>query len=228
MSVKIGSARSSFGNTTPGDQSGGREVSTQSWYKHSKGWYVLRPKDATEASNIAYAMGAACANDKIGYSQETRGTLYTEVKTKGFDPAKASKAVNTDCSALVRVCCCYAGITVKNFTTADEVSVLMATGRFEKLTSSKYTDSSDYLCKGDILVTRTKGHTAVVLTDGPKATTRSTAVKKDKVVVNEGTWNVRRAAGLDERVMDTVHGGEVLEVIDVSASGWYHVSIPNG
>lgn len=37
MAVKIGSARSSFGNTAPGDQAGGKEVSTQAWYLHSKG-----------------------------------------------------------------------------------------------------------------------------------------------------------------------------------------------
>ena len=42
MAVKIGSARSSYGNTSPGDQNGGKEVSTENWYLHSKGWVVLR------------------------------------------------------------------------------------------------------------------------------------------------------------------------------------------
>lgn len=62
----------------------------------------------------------------------------------------------------------YAGIIAKDFYTATEVSNLMATGAFTKLTSSKYTDQSAYLGAGDILVTKTKGHTVVVLTNGSK------------------------------------------------------------
>ena len=66
------------------------------------------------------------------------------------------------------MCVAYAGIIAKDFYTATEVSNLMATGAFTKLTSSKYTDQSAYLGAGDILVTKTKGHTAVVLTNGSK------------------------------------------------------------
>lgn len=157
MAVKIGSARSSFGNTTPGDQNGGKEVSTQDWYKHSKGWVVIRAKDPVVREKLAVAMEKACANDDIGYSQPTRLTLYNNIKDKGFDPSKTTKAVNTDCSALVRVCCKYAGVEVDNFITSNETSMLIATGKFEKLTDSKYTTKSDYLCRGDILNTKTKG-----------------------------------------------------------------------
>ena len=41
MAVKIGSARSSYGNTAPGDQNGGSEVSVENWYLHSKGWVAV-------------------------------------------------------------------------------------------------------------------------------------------------------------------------------------------
>ena len=34
--VYVASARSSYGNTTPGDQNGGREVSREKYYVHSK------------------------------------------------------------------------------------------------------------------------------------------------------------------------------------------------
>ncbi|HIV29976.1 MAG TPA: peptidoglycan-binding protein [Candidatus Pullichristensenella excrementipullorum] len=44
----------------------------------------------------------------------------------------------------------------------------MDTGEFVKFTSSKYTSQDDYLGAGDILVTKTKGHTAVVLTNGDR------------------------------------------------------------
>ena len=169
MAVRIGSARSSYGNTTPGDQNGGKEVSTENYYVHSKGWYVLRAKNAEVRERIAVAMERACANNDIGYDQSTRNTLYNNVKPYGFDPSKTTKKVNTDCSALVRVCVNYAGIEVGNFITSTEVSVLMATGAFDKFTDDAHCKSSDRLLRGDILDTRTKGHTVVVLSNGAKA-----------------------------------------------------------
>ena len=169
MAVLIGSARSSYGNTSPGDQNGGREVSTEKYYVHSKGWVVLRAKDPEARERIAVAMERACANNDIGYDQSTRLTLFNNVKDFGFDPAKTTKNVNTDCSALVRVCVHYAGIEVDNFITSNEVSKLMATGAFEKFTDDAHCKSSDHLLRGDILDTRTKGHTVVVLSNGAKA-----------------------------------------------------------
>ena len=172
MAVKIGSARmGENGKITggrPGDQTG-KEVSTQNWYAHSKGWRVFRAKNAGVGCKIAECMEKICANDRIGYNQAQRGTLYAAVKGHGFDPDALKIKVNTDCSAAVRVCCCYAGIEIGNFNTSNEASYLLATGAFVELTGSEYTRSSDRLRKGDILVTRTKGHTVVVLTDGKKA-----------------------------------------------------------
>jgi len=175
MAVLVGSARISENGTSgwdgkakAGDQTG-KEVSTQNWYLHSKGWVVLRPKEHVMAERIAYAMQAACDNPNIGYDQSERDTLYKAAKAVGFDPALVTTKVETDCSALVRVCCCYGGTDPGNIRTAGEADALMKTGKFEKLTASKYTTKSDYLRRGDILVTKTSGHTVVVLTDGAKA-----------------------------------------------------------
>lgn len=168
MGVIIGSARSSFGNTTRGDQHGGDEVSTQAWYKHSKGWRCFRAKDPVKRGLLARAMEAACKNNKIGYSQPDRLALFNQVKGKGYDPALATEATNCDCSSLVRVCCYYAGIQPKNFITSNEASALLATGAFTEMKDSKYTTKQDYLCAGDILVTKTKGHTVIVITSGSK------------------------------------------------------------
>ena len=88
MGVRIGSARSSYGNTSPGDQNGGKEVSTQDYYVHSKGWVLIRAKDAKAREKIAIAMERACANNDIGYSQASRNTLYNDVKQFNFDPSK--------------------------------------------------------------------------------------------------------------------------------------------
>jgi hypothetical protein len=177
MSVLIGSARISENGTvqggTAGDQTG-KEVATQNWYLHTKGWVLLRPKEEYR-EKIAVAMERACANRQIGYCQTHRETLYNSAKAVGFDPGQVTTDVETDCSALVRVCCAYAGISLDNFTTANEASILVASGKFQKLTESKYTTSSAYLVRGDILVTKTSGHTVVVLTNGEKMTATTAA-----------------------------------------------------
>lgn len=171
MAVIIGSARIDENGKAHGGKAGdqtGKEVSTQNWYKHSKGWVVLRAKDPKKAEKIAKAMRAACDNPNIGYDQYQNQTLWDEVKDKGYDPAKASKPCETDCARLVRVCCACAGIIARDFYTATEAAYLMDTGEFVKFTTSKYTNQDDYLGAGDILVTKTKGHTVVVLTNGSK------------------------------------------------------------
>ena len=167
--VKIGSARiDENGNATggkAGDQTG-REVSTQSWYKHAKGWRVFRAKSAAVAEKIAQDMQWACDNKHIGYDQGQRLTLYDVAKPLGFNCRRVEKNCETDCSALVRVCCAYAGISLPNFRTPTEPAALLDSGAFVELKGSKYTDSDKYLKRGDILVTRTQGHTVVVLSNG--------------------------------------------------------------
>ena len=155
----------------------GRELRIRNWYLHSKGWRVLRCSNPEMRKYIAEAMRAAVNNRNIGYDQGQRNTLYRAVSGAGFDPSKAASAVETDCSALVRVAVLYAlrksgnGMTVPDFYTANEASILLKTGLFVELTDSKYTRKSDYLCAGDILVTRTKGHTEVAINNGDRADT---------------------------------------------------------
>ena len=222
MQVWVGSARSSYGNTAPGDQNGGREVSKEKYYVHSKGWVVLRAKDPAAREKIATAMERACDNNDIGYSQPTRNTLYSNVKPYGFDPAKTTKKVNTDCSALVRVCVNFAGITVGDFITSGEVAALMATGAFEKFTDDAHCKSSDRLLRGDILVTKTKGHTVVVLNDGAKVKDEVQDAPElpaeGNLTVASGTWNLRRGPGTQYGVARTVHGGDRLT--SVAVTGW--------
>ena len=81
MAVKIGSARidehgQAHGGTA-GDQTG-KEVSTQSWYAHTKGWVLLRAKSAEAREKIARCMQAACDNKHVGYDQYSRESLYNE------------------------------------------------------------------------------------------------------------------------------------------------------
>ena len=219
MAVLIGSARSDErGKATggkAGDQNGGKEVSTQNWYKHSKGWRVLRPKNPDKAAKMAECMRKMCDTNYVGYDQYQRNTLYNALKAVGWKLNLLKTNVETDCSALIRVCAAYAGITLPDFNTSTQAKVMLASGEFVELTGSKYTDKEDYLAVGDCLVTRSKGHTVLVLSDGPKHQATEAATGP---VVKKGSWNVRKGPGTGYDSLGTVHGGDRLNVVD--GDGW--------
>lgn len=171
--VYIGSASIDENGKASGGKAGnqnGKELRKQAWYKHAKGWRVFRAITPDDGKLIADDMRLAIANKHIGYDQSQRNTLYTAASKVGFNCAAVEVDCETDCSALVRVCCAYAGITLpSSFRTVNEPSALLATGRFVEMKGTKYTDQSAYLREGDILCTKTSGHTVVVLNDGDKA-----------------------------------------------------------
>ena len=167
--IKVGSARiDEHGNISggrAGDQTK-KEVATEPYYSHPKGWYMLRAKDIELAKKIAQAMREGCSNDNIGYSQSDKYGVITNLKTYGRI-AKISVKTNADCSSLVRACCIQAGINVGDFNTASEVAVLEKTGAFDKAVA---VTSGTKLQEGDILVTRSKGHTVIVTESDSKST----------------------------------------------------------
>lgn len=245
--VRVGSARSNenggINGGAPGDQAGG-EVATQAYYVHSKGWIVIRGKEAVIREMIAKCMEMACANDNIGYCQDHRLTGFNEAKKYNFDVSKITVKVEVDCSELVRICVYYAGIKIADFNTASELATLKATGMFDILTDDKYCKSSDYLLRGDILVTKTKGHTVVVLDDGAKAGTGSTSTNTStSASSNSGSLNktekwkgktttnlkVRTWAGKEngECSFSPLASGEEINVCDETTakdgSKWYYI-----
>ena len=241
--VRIGHAsideRGKITGGTAGEQ-GGKEVFVRTWYKHTKypeGWVVLRCVKAAMREKIAEAMEKACANPQIGYDQNQRDSLFNNIKNSGFDPSKTTKAVETDCSALVRVCIAYAygKDLVGNIRTISEPAALVASGEFEKLTAAKYCASSDYLLRGDILCTPGSGHTVVVLDNGAKvapaassgpAEVKATDAAKSYAAslggtytVNANTLNVRYGAGVGKKKMTTI--GKKENVTKVKCYGYY-------
>lgn len=166
--VIIGSARIDENGHASGGQAGdqnGKEVSTQKYYTHEKGWNVLRAKEPQVREAIAQNMTWACANNNIGYDQGQNQTLYQTAKPVGFNCSLVGTPCETDCARLVRVCVLYAGVNVADFYTGNEKEALLATDAFD-LINAKLPEE---LLRGDILVTKTKGHTVVVLTNGANA-----------------------------------------------------------
>ena len=165
--VKVGSARiDENGNANQGkagDQTG-REVAEESYYSHRLGWYMLRPKEAAAARKIGLAMVEACLNANIGYDQSERYGVINCLKKYGRI-AKINERTEADCSSLVRACCIQAGIQVGDFNTSSEVAVLERTGAFQK---AVIVTNDTKLCQGDILVTRSKGHTVIVTEGYPR------------------------------------------------------------
>ena len=105
----------------------------------------------------------------------------------------------------------------------------------------KYTNSPDYLKEGDILVTRTKGHTLVILNDGDKVQPEPTPeppepptpptppVAKQMVYVIGKSVNVRTTDSKKGKVMFVAHKGNKFDLIDVSEdTGWYHIETHKG
>lgn len=191
MPIVIGSARIDERGKASGGAAGDQkqtssandlsgEVSMQAMYNHSKGWYISRPKSVAHAAKMADLMKAACNNANIGYDQGNRlgviqHGIMTTVKTE------------CDCSSLVREVVREAtGKDPGNFTTANEVSILESTGLFEKR-SAYISQEKTPVYNGDILTTRTKGHTVIVVSGNARPGTATsgssdgTAVSMEKI-----------------------------------------------
>lgn len=199
MSIMVGSARIDERGNASGGAAGDQkqtsatndltgEVSMQKMYFHSKGWYILRPKSAAHAVKMADLMKAACNNANIGYDQGNRlgivqHGIMTAVKTE------------CDCSSLVREVVKEAtGKDPGNFTTANEAASLEATGLFESK-RSYVSQSATPVYDGDVLVTKTKGHTVIVVSgNARKAASGSSSAPAPSV----STAKIESAKGFDK------------------------------
>ena len=199
MSIMVGSARIDERGNASGGAAGDQkqtsatndltgEVSMQKMYSHSKGWYILRPKSAAHAVKMADLMKAACNNANIGYDQGNRlGVVQHGIMT----------AVKTecDCSSLVREVVKEAtGKDPGNFTTANEAASLEATGLFESK-RSYVSQSATPVYDGDVLVTKAKGHTVIVVSgNARKAASGSSSAPAPSV----STAKIESAKGFDK------------------------------
>lgn len=211
MALIIGSARHDEHGTYSGGKNGdqdGTEVSTQTYYMHSKGWRLVRAKDASVADKLAAAMQEACDNSHIGYDQNDRN-LISKVKQYG-SLAKIVVNCDTDCCDLVRACVYQAtGKDCGDCYTATEVAALEKLGVFEAAVD---VTASTVLYNGDILVTKTKGHTVIVVSGRP----RSEAVEVKTGWVRSGTdWYYRLSSGVN------AHGWQRIKNKD-GKTRWYY------
>ena len=190
MAIMVASARSDERGKLSGGKAGDQkqvsgtndtkgEVSMQPFYVHSKGWYILRPKNVAYAERIASLGIVAANNSNIGYNQADRlGVVKYGINTK--------VKTNADCSSLVRQVVKEAtGKDPGNFTTSNEAAVLMATGLFEKI--SYVNEKQTPVYNGDILVTKTKGHTVMVVSGNPRRVLITKKEEYDMKTIRKGS-----------------------------------------
>lgn len=190
MGLKVGSARIDENGKITGGQAGdstGKEVMEQDYYTHKKGWYCFRTKDISTANGIAQSMIDACNNNNIGYDQYQRDGVFNLVK-KGTKIKNIKTKTECDCSALVRACCYENGIDTGNIRTSTMPTMLAKTGKFEdKINVTSKTE----LFNGDILVTKSTGHTVIVTSGNPREEKKASKyinnerVKSWQIVMNK-------------------------------------------
>ena len=248
MSVLIGHSSIDENGKASGGVAGDqtkKEVCTRSWY--NKSWdVVIRPKDAAMAEKMAIACEQACANNKIGYDQYQRNTLYTQAQKVNFDLSKITTACECDCSSLMCICAIAAGVSAGALyisgnmrTTRNMRSAFKNTGKFDILTDSKYLTTDEYLKRGDIIVNE-GSHTVMVLSNGSKISSENNKpVENNKIESNTNfsgkgigtataltSMNVRAGGSTSYRVLTTIPKGTQVEVLEISATKWYKIVWP--
>lgn len=175
MGGAVGDQKQKSSNDTAG------EVSMQNFYVHPKGWYILRAKNTAHAKKMANLMKTACNNPNLGYDQSNRLGVITH-------GVESTVKTECDCSSLVREIIKEAtGVDVGNFTTATQVATFKKSGLFEdKIAYVSQAKTPVY--DGDILVTKTQGHTVIVVSGNPRDTSDkpATTVTKEELTYKVG------------------------------------------
>ena len=229
--VVIGSSSKDENGTYRGGQAGDqtdKEVYTLNWYNNS--WtQVIRPKSSSLANKIAAACEKGCNNSYIGYDQGQRNTLLAEAKKVGLDMSKITTPCECDCSSFVSTCCVCAGLSEGIFfaggngrTTYNLSAACQQTDQFDILTDSMYLNDKDYLKRGDILISN--GHTAIVLSNGAKASTTISDEEPVKstsylVRVNTNLLNVRSGPSKDYVITTKIKRNEIYTIVQ-EEGGW--------
>ena len=217
--VIIGSARcdenGNLKNGQAGDQTR-KEVSTQAYYMHKKGWVCIRAKDTSVRAKLAKAMKQACANNNIGYDQWQRDGVITKLKKYGT-LEKISEKTECDCSRLVCACIIQAtGVNVGNFRTCNEPSMLYKSGLFEKPFT---VSSANDLKEGDILCTPVPGHTVIVVSVKENS--------KSAIGVTTANLYMRVKPYKDAPHLCIIPAKKEVYILGKETNGWYHVQYNN-
>ena len=203
MKMIIGSARHDDNGKYIGGKAGDQaqkktddykcECSLQEFYVHKYGWNCAIAKDPMIRLKLAERMRALCNNPNIGYDQgERAGILKAGIDTK--------KPTECDCGTAVRQCVKEAsGKDPGEFHTGNEMDVLEKTGLFIFVTYN-----GQDLPTGTILISKKKGHTAIVV-EGTIQSAKEPSVAYYGVYKGKGTSIVSALAAVGEKDTTFAH-----------------------
>ena len=203
MKMIIGSARHDENGKYIGGKAGDQaqkktddykgECSLQEFYVHKYGWNCAIAKDPMIRLKLAERMRALCNNPNIGYDQgERAGILKAGIDTK--------KPTECDCGTAVRQCVKEAsGKDPGEFHTGNETDVLEKTGLFIFVTYN-----GQDLPTGTILISKKKGHTAIVV-EGTIQSAKEPSVAYYGVYKGKGTSIVSALAAVGEKDTSFAH-----------------------
>ena len=238
MSVLIGHA--SIAETggvygQPGDQTG-REVCTRSWW--AAGWdYMAIHPDPEVRERHARAVEAACANDCVGYSWDSRNTLYQQASAVGMDISKIRTRCNCDCSSLQNCAAVASGAPGVSYgdngwVTTNMLGYLRAAG-YAIITDRDKLRSDAWCVRGAIYVS--SGHTICALGDGSRAgeTLRAAGIPEEVIIEDGGVPDIDVGDKPEEPESSTGPGGPEPGVPDQGTitmpallPGWCYVALP--
>ena len=192
-----------------GDQTG-REWYIRNWY--SRPWNcVLRHPNAEIRACIATLAVKAAENDHIGYDQIQRETYRKALEAAGWDPAKITKDVESDCSAgvIANIIATghilgVAGLQKFGATYTGNLRKEAQNRGFQVLTDSKYLTRDDYLLAGDILLNDAH-HVCTVVTNG-------TSARFEKPLTEKGDYELmplikKGSRGKAVKILQSLLGG---------------------
>lgn len=149
-------------NGQAGDQTG-REVCTRDYYE--KNWkFIIIPPENVRTKAIKTAEKLANSN-LVGYDQNQRNTLYTQLKKNKFSVKKyidSNVATETDCSAFVYACLSVHDKNIRMDGNAPTTSTMASF--YEKNGYTVIPYDKNKLINGCILVAPGH-HTVMVMTD---------------------------------------------------------------
>ena len=225
-----------LGHASTGNAAEANQVKISNYY--DGGWtVVLRPKTQALAIKSADICQAGCDNNNILYSQGSRNTLRVAAleaaglaisddnlsKVTAADVKKISKKCYADCSSFMTFCATAGGANFKYNCNGSGNAAVCSTmrakftnngsesGSYKALTDAKYTKSSEYLQRGDILVNESQ-HTVMVLEGGDNAGTWEepyVAVTTTKIAINTVKINTT-SLKINVRILQLKDGKEAL------------------
>lgn len=195
----------------PGDQTG-NEILIRTWKPRSYDFkMVLRCTDRAMARRAADIARRIALCSKFGYNQTARWSGANNIEAVGVDFLEEAKAGDFDCSSLCLEVYKLAGLDIKHTgNTSSLPNILLKTGKFTELTSSKYTSSTDYAMTGDIY--DAPGiHALITLEDGTKAERESDEPDVEPIIsgpfveIIRGKVNVRKTPRIPVKSSSNVY-----------------------